>query len=366
MLGTVASVREVTPAQALAFRVVGHHLHAPTDPGSAVAACGLQEYPPGQTEIALLARSGHVPADDPAREGWVTVNAMRGSPYVVPRKDVAIFTRALVPREDEQWRGLVGAATAKELQEAGLGVREALERVADAARDGLAGGPLDRDAFHQALRERLPATLLPWCRGCQSHHVRPGLWRALGPLGVTEMPARAVWALAPQTDVDLDAARAELVRRFLRCYGPGTHSQLAAWAQTTPAHAKALFAAVRDELDEVRVDGARRWVLREDCDRLDDPPSAVGVRMLAGYDPYVAQPDRDTLVPDPALRKAMFPAVGRPGVVLHEGRLAGLWRARKKGRRLEVTLEWLGRPVELGDLPHAIAGVRGCDEAVVR
>ncbi|MEV4422251.1 crosslink repair DNA glycosylase YcaQ family protein [Patulibacter sp. NPDC049589] len=363
---------EVAPAQALAFRVAGHHLHERTDPLTAVAACGLQEYPPGHAAVALHARAGDVPDDDPVWSELMTVNAMRGSPYVVPRADVAIFTTALVPEEDEDLRGLIGSAPAKEVEDAGYAVGEALDLVATAAREGLADGPLDRDAFHQALRERLPEGLLPWCRGCKSHHVRPGIWRALGPLGVTEMPEKAVWALAGHgapagagDAVGLPEARAELVRRFLRAYGPGTHSQLASWAQTSPAYAKRLFTAVQDELAAVRLDGAKRFVLAADLDRLLDPPAARGVRLLHGYDPYVAQPDRATLVPDPALRKALFPAVGRPGIVLHDGRLAGLWRARKKGRRLELAMEWTGDPVDLGDAPAVLARVRGCAQVTV-
>lgn len=357
---------DVTPEQALAFRVAGHHLHRPTDPLTAVAACGLQEYPPGHAAVALHARAGAVDDDDPVWDDLVTVNAMRGSPYVVPRADVAVFTTALVPEEDDDLRGLVGALPTKEVVAAGYSVAEALDRVATAARDGLADGPLDRDAFHQALRERLPEGLLPWCRGCQSHHVRPGLWRALGPLGVTEMPEKAVWALAPGGGagagaLGLPEARHELVRRFLRTYGPANHSQLASWAQTAPAHAKALFAGVQDELAPVRLGGAKRWVLTEDLDRLQDPPAATGVRLLHGHDPYVAQPDRATLVPDEGLRRTLFPAMGRPGVVLRDGVLAALWRARKKGRTLELTVEPLGEPVDLEDAPETLARLRGCD-----
>ena len=170
-------------AAALAFRLAGHHLDARVDPLTAVAACGLQEFPPGWAPVALHARSSGS-LDDIASE-VVLVNAMRGAPHLVPRADMAVFTLALVPEDDEQLRGLVGSAPAKEVVAAGHTVRDALDRVAAAARDGLADGPLDRDAFHQALRERLPSSLLPWCRGCESHHVRPGLWRALGPLGVT-------------------------------------------------------------------------------------------------------------------------------------------------------------------------------------
>jgi hypothetical protein len=344
--------------QALAFRVAGHHLHERTDPLTAVAACGLQEHPPGWSAVALHARAhGELDPSD-----VVTVNAMRGAPYVVPRRDAAIFTAALVP-DDDGLRAFVGPGTRKELADAGFAVREALDLVTAAAREGLAAGPLDRDAFHQALRERLPQGLLPWCPGCQSHHVRPALWRALGPLGVTQMPAKATFALADYPPMPLDDARAELVRRFLRCYGPATHSQLPAWGKTSTAHAKALFELVSDELEPVGVEGRRGFVLAEDVPRLEELPVAEGVRLLGGHDPYIAQPDRAALTPDPALRKRLFPSVGRPGVVLHEGVLVGLWRGRKKGDVLEIELEWLRRPVDVGGEAEAVAALRGCREA---
>lgn len=346
--------------QALAFRLAGQHLHERTDPLGAVAACGLQDYPPGWAAVALYARSH----GEPDGADVITVNAMRGSPYVVPRRDIAVFTTALVP-DDDGLRALIGALTAKELVAVGIAPREALDRVAAAAREGLADGPLERDAFHQALRERLPDALLPWCRGCQSHHVRPGLWRALGPLGVTYMPAKATYALAEPTAMDLDEARAELVRRFLRCFGPATHSQLAAWAQTAPAHAKALFAAVGEEMEAVRLEGRTAFVLAHDVSTLEGPPAARGLRLLGGYDPYVGQPARETLIPDPALRKQVFVSVGRPGLVLHDGALVGLWRARKRGEILDVTVEWLGEPVDVDDDAQAVARLRGCAEARV-
>lgn len=354
---------EIDQAQALAFRRAGNNLHRRTDPLSAIAACGLQEYPPGWSSVALHARARGAP--DPA--AVVTVNAMRGSPYVVPRADVAIFTVALVPDDERGLRALVGTLAAKELEAEGATVGESLQLVAAAARAGLAAGPLERDDFHQALRERLPERVLPWCRGCQSHHVRPGLWHALGALGVTSMPGKATFALAerPPASPSPAEARAELVRRFLRCFGPATHSQLAAWAQTSPAHAKAMFAAVEDELEPVRLERQKRLILAADVPRLEHPPASKGVRLLGGHDPYVAQPDRASLAPDPALRKRMFPAVGRPGVVLDRGELAGLWRGRKRGDLLDVEVEWLAGPADIADEAKAVATLRGCERARV-
>src|SRR5829696_7357672 len=278
---------DVAADQALAFRVGGHHLDRRVGAEEAVAAIGLQEYPPGWgAAAALRARS-----PEPMPDDVVQVNSFRGSPYVVLRRDVRIFTAALVPEDEAGLKALIGAAPAKEVAGAGFELGEALRLVAAAAREGLAAGPLDRDAFHQAMRERLPAGLLPWCRGCQSHHVRPGLWRALGPLEVTVMPGKATWALADPPDMPLEDARAELVRRFLRVFGPATHSQLASWAQTAASHAKKLFNQVKDELAPAAVEGRKGFVLASDLGRLEAPPAASGVRLLGGYDPYVAQPD---------------------------------------------------------------------------
>jgi hypothetical protein len=351
-------VLDVDRDQALAFRLAGQHVHERTDPLTAVAACGLQEYPPGWAAVALHARAhGELDSSE-----VVTVNAMHGAAHVVPRREAAIFTAAIVP-DEAGLKAFVGPGTAREVAEAGFTVREALDLVAAAAREGLAAGPLDRDAFHQAMRERLPEGLLPWCPGCRSHHVRPGLWRRLGPLGVTYMPAKATFALADYPAMPLSQARAEFVRRFLRCFGPGTPSQLAAWAQTSPGHARALFEQVSDELESVRMDGSSRFVLTADRSQLEDPPHARGVRLLGGFDPYVTQPDRATLVPDPSLRRRLFPSVGRPGVVLNDGQFAGLWRGRKKGDVLELELEWLARPADVAVEAEAVAGLRGCRTA---
>ena len=62
-----------------------------------------------------------------------------------------------------------------------------------------------------------------------------------------------------------------------------------------------------------------------------------------------------------ALRKKLFPSVGRPGVVLVDGRLAGLWRGRKQGDALEVSVEWLGEPVDVTEEASAIASLRDCE-----
>ena len=46
-------------------------------------------------------------------------------------------------------------------------------------------------------------------------------------------------------------------------------------------------------------------------------------------------------------------------MVLHDGRLAGLWRARKQGRKLTIETEWLGKPVDIAEEAERLAALRG-------
>jgi Winged helix DNA-binding domain len=59
--------------------------------------------------------------------------------------------------------------------------------------------------------------------------------------------------------------------------------------------------------------------------------------------------------------------VASPGAVLRDGRLSGLWRAKAKGRKLELSVEKLGRVArsDLADEAQRVAAARGASEALV-
>ena len=362
-----ADAIELTRREALALRLAGHNLATRLAPGSAAAAAvvGLQDTPPHAASIALAARVED--ASPPELGSLVIVPSLRGAPMAVAPEDLAIFTRALDPPDEQAARALLLTAV-KTLD--GMSALEALDRVSAAEADALAWGPLDRDAFHEALRQRLPATLLPFCRGCQSRHVHPSLWRATGVRGVLSIAGRdrrtAVFASPPPAPA-LDDPGAELARRFLRAYGPATPALFAGWAGIHRSHAEALWARA-GELAPVELEGERRWLPAQDLSAIGD--AASGVRLLAGYDPYLAQRDRELLVQDSLLRKRIWRAIGNPGVVLVEGALAGLWRATKRGKRLVVTVEELDPAVraagdELAAEAKLLAPWRGAERAEV-
>jgi winged helix DNA-binding protein len=359
----------VTIGQARAFRVARHRLAerlGPEQVGDA-AWVGLQDTPHGTAGLALAARSDAPPE---ALDELVLVPSIRGAPMAVAERDLAVFTAGLEPPDEESARALIGNAW-KFLD--GITAMEALDRVGDAVHDSLRDGPLARDDFHQALRERLPAELLWWCRGCQSHHVHPSLWRATGIRGVLAIVGRegrsAVFGLPPKAPAVKDPV-AELARRFLRAYGPARPKLLADWAGLATSHACVLWERAGN-LVEVDLEGASAWALAEDERALAARTEIHGVRLLANRDPLLAARDREVLVPEPELRTRIWTALGGPGTVLVDGEVAGLWRPAKKGRKLVVRVEPVGKLKAaardaLAAEAERMAPFRGADAAEVK
>jgi Winged helix DNA-binding domain len=363
-----ASAERVTRAQALAFRLARHHLteRLAASEVPAAAVVGLQDTPPGTAGLALAARADAGPE---ALDALVLVPSIRGAPLAVAPEDLAVFTAGLAPPDEEAAKVLVGNAW-KALD--GIPAMEALDRVSAAVSDSLRAGPLPRDDFHQALRERLPRELLWWCKGCESHHVHPSLWRATGIRGVLAIVGRegrsAVFGLPPDAPSREDPG-AELARRFLRAYCPARPKLLADWAGIATSHATALWGRA-GALAEVDLEGTRAWVLAEDRGALLEPAAPRGVRLLANLDPLHAGRDRELLVPDAGVRKRIWTAIGGPGTVLVDGAVRGLWRATKRGRKLVVSveaLEALDGPAreELTAEAQRLAPFRGAERAEV-
>jgi Winged helix DNA-binding domain len=334
-------VPAVTIRQALAFRVARHRLAERLGAKQVEDAAwvGLQDTPPGTAGLALAARADAPPE---ALDELVLVPSIRGAPMAVAERDLAVFTAGLEPPDEEAAKAVIGNAW-KFLD--GITAMDALQRVSEAVHDSLRDGPLPRDDFHQALRERLPAELLWWCKGCQSHHVHPSLWRATGIRGVLAIVGRegrsAVFGPPPKAPA-LEDPGAELARRFLRAYGPARPKLLADWAGLATSHANALWERAGN-LVEVDLEGTNAWVLAEDAQALVTVTEIHGVRLLANRDPLNAARDREVLVNDPAVRKRIWTALGGPGTVLVDGEVAGLWRSVKKGKKLVVTVEATGK-----------------------
>jgi hypothetical protein len=340
--------------QALAFRLERHRLsrRAPLDDLlEVVGACGIRNTPPGSAMLALHARIADLPPAAVERalaedKTLVEALAMRASPHIVPARDLAIFTLGALPADDQSFR-TASAALAKNLDQAGMAGGAALEQAADVACQALADGMLTRSDLSSAMTRRLPEALTPWCAACKVQHVNEILFRLVGVRGVwvvaprggkSGMYVRTDQWLGARPDGDRDAARAELLRRYLRCYGPSTAAHFAAWVGIASAEAGRVWERLADELVAVDLEGRRAWLLAADLPRLEHPANAAGVRLLPPYDSYLDQRDREMLL-DAALHKRVWRIIGNPGAVLADGALVGVWRPQKKGKRLAISVE---------------------------
>ena len=352
--------------QILAFRLARSGLASRSARGLAeAAACPASDFSRGAALLALAARAEGVDraSYDRAVEAGelVVAHVIRGAIHALAPSDHALYGRALLARDDDEIAEQLGQQVQRLVAEGRFAAGSALAEVAAAVEDALAGGRrLDRVELHQALRERLGEELLPWCKGCKSHHVAPMMWRyATVKAGARLDAERRYVAGAPGR---APAAR-EAVRRFLRFYGPAKRESFADWAGVARPHARRLWDSVADEL--VQISGA--WLLAEDVSALESPPSAEGLRLLPPGDPYLQKPNRALLAPDAELRKRLFRPVASPGVVLKDGRLVGLWRVKAKGRKAEVSVEKLGRVARgaLEDEAQQVAALRGASEATL-
>ncbi len=128
--------------------------------------------------------------------------------------------------------------------------------------------------------------------------------------------------LGPQPDVDPEAARREVLRRYLRAYGPAKPADFKRWSS---------WDGDFSDCTEVRVERTRAFLLAGDEDGFDADPTSV--HLLPQYDAYVLgfRP-REQLVPaavkgrvaaDP---KGRFESVTGMSPLLVDGVVTGFWK----------------------------------------
>ncbi|MGH9277454.1 MAG: DNA glycosylase AlkZ-like family protein [Acidimicrobiales bacterium] len=287
----------------------------------------------------------------------LVVYGARGTLMLVPAADVAVFTVGSAPADETSLRAAIPGAFLRRLDDAGITATAALQTVIDAVAGVLAGGPLPRGDTAMAVTRAVPATLAPPCRGrCPDPHVEDSLFRLAGVSGVMGFDADADVLVTLDGRLRAEGsrqdARAELVHRYLRCYGPSTPAALAEWAGIGKADARRSLASLAGGTVEVTVDGSPAGVmLRADAEQAGAAASA-SLRFLPAFDAYLLARDRSMLVPDRASQRVVWRSAGNPAVVVIGGEPVATWTARRQGKRTAIRITPLGAPfpVDADDL----------------
>ncbi len=140
-------------------------------------------------------------------------------------------------------------------------------------------------------------------------------------------------------DLDPDEARARLVGRWLRTFGPGTREDIRWWTGWTVARVRAALAA--NHAVEVELDGGNAgWVLPDDLE--PDPDPGPWATLLPALDATtMGWAERDWYLGPHRAR--LFDSVGNAGPTIWvDGRIVGGWAQRPDGAIALQLLEDVG------------------------
>jgi hypothetical protein len=317
----------------LAYRVAAQQLDRPDVPVDALAVLdiGVQDTPYGSADLALSARTTR-----PVDGGLIPIWSVRGAPHLHRPADLPALAAALWPLSDADATARISVTPIKEGAKLGVAAFTA----AAGAMRAVVTRPMPKGEVSAAVSARVPQSLTYRCRACAATHISGGLFQQVGLLAGVRLDRSGgdTW-LAPLPDwpgiPTTAAGTADLLAACLRLLGPATESEAAKFLDTTRTAARPAWPT---GLVEVCVDGKRTWLPADRVDALRSAPRPDVVRLLAPSDPFLLARDRDLVVPDRARQKEVWRILGNPGALLVHGEVAGTWRPKKTGRRLELTV----------------------------
>lgn len=278
--------------------------------------------------------------------------AMRRTMFVVAIEDVPMVHSAASlavarteRKRNEQFVALLGVEDAAEwLTAAREATIVALERLGEATTQELAlevpalpervrvniGKPYEAEV---SMSSRVLLALAVEGRIVRSR--RRGSWIS----GQYRWTSAERWFRGPIDPVPVDAAQAELVRRWLGRFGPGTETDLRWWTGFTAREIRAALATVGAVT--VDLDGGAGFCLPHDLE--PTPLPEPWVALTPGLDPtLMGWKERDWYLGEH--KAALFGSTGNGGpAVWADGRIVGGWAVRPGGEVVWKLLEDVGR-----------------------
>lgn len=354
----------VSWGQVNGFRLLRHHLSKRANPRSLVSVVGdmggaqAQLLPAAQMSVWARTRDlelGDVEAAIWQKKALSRAWCMRRAVHLVPSADLAVFVRGCARRAEKEvrwmWRHGVAKNPLEELLAAALDAldepitkRELAERVSKSlglklvSRRGGGWGSDREIACVKIGRIACPAYYLLHLVGARGV-------TCSGPNRGNEATYVRADAWIPHwRDMPAEGAETELLRRYLRAFGPATPRDFQAWTSMRLTDAREIWDRVHESTVPVEIEGQRAWILREDLRVLEratiDSPA---VHLLPFFDSFLMGHDeRHHLVEAKHHRSVYRPQGWIAPVILVNGRATGVWRHDMKGDRLRVRVSPFG------------------------
>lgn len=347
------SAFELTWESALAWRMHRHHLVERAPRRSLVAVVdrigGLHAQVMSSAELTAWARLEDLPPDAVGNALWKTRSlvklwAMRGTLHLLPARDLGLWLGALGTYEHylkPAWlRGF--EISREELETLIAAIELALEGQL-MTREQL-GTEIERVTGSKGVQERI--------QGSWGSYLKPASFQGKLCFGPSEgqrvrFTSPASWVRDGLTPVDGGQALQEITRRFLGAFGPATREDLSRWWGVQPAQGGRMLAALQDEVVPVNVEGSAGWMLKRHAREVAATDPVQVARLLPGFDMWVIGAARGSAaLLDPEHGKRVYRDQGWISpVLLVNGRMEGVWKHERKGKRLLVAIEpFAGRP----------------------
>lgn len=303
----------------------------PVPAASVIASLvGLQAQEPIDPYVGLWSRivdfDPSTLSDGLAERQFVRMGLMRTTLHLVTLEDALALHPVMLDVHRRAWRSSPFAKALGDID---------LDPMLAAARDALEARPLSPKELATVLGERWPdqdATAMAY------------LARFLLPL--VQVPPRGLWgktARTANTTLEAWSARTpvaasvdDIVRRYLRAFGPATSADVRTWSWLTGL--TPVLDRLRPELRTYR-DEAGRELFDVADGVIADADQPAPVRFLPQYDNvFLSHADRSRI--SGVLSWGLD--FGWKGVILVDGRITGAWRVRRARGIATMTVE-LGR-----------------------
>ncbi|MBD0282490.1 MAG: AlkZ family DNA glycosylase [Thermoleophilaceae bacterium] len=341
----------LTWRQALAWRMDRHYLverARPAEMRRVVARiCGLHAQVMSSAELTLWARVSKLEREAVQSALWeertlVKLWAMRGTLHLLPAEELGMWLAGLGTN-----RHFLKPVWLRNFDI----TREELEQLIEAVGSALDGQLLTRaELAAEVARATGSESLGERLRQSWGAYLKPASFRGRLCFGPGEgqlvrFTRPASWLPGGMEPVDPDDALREITRRYLGAFAPATREDLGRWWGVSPAQAGRMLAVLGDEAVNVDVEGEACWMLADHAAEAARAMPANVARLLPGFDQWTIGASRSSPAQlDPEHKARVYRPQGWISpVLLVNGRMEGVWRHERKGRRLLVELEPFGK-----------------------
>jgi hypothetical protein len=335
----------VSWASVSSFRLERHHLANRASVNSIEKVVGdtggIQAQLMSTAQMALWARINDLKRDDVVKALWqdrslIKIWAMRSTVHLVPSKDLPMYIAALKRS---------GKRIAMKWYKRHSFTDEEIQHMVHKINDGLADGPLTRRELAGKIGANFGAKGIEWITHGWGGAIKQACIEGMVCFGPnrkqeTTFVNCSQW-LPKQSSLSQDKAELMLLKRYLHSYGPANPHDYATWSGLLVKEIMPIWEKLENHLSKVSINRQTAWILSEDIKPLTSGTKQNNfVNLIPSFDTYMlGHKDKSHLITQSHYKAVYRKAGWLSPVILVNGRVTGVWRHKRKGKRLNIEVQ---------------------------